>query len=196
MKVHRQTHRRRVSDDDVRSILRGQMRAGRPTDATTIRGLGIACGSCRLSRLRREVERELAVGVPRLPVALGSADHPPSAPSFGIVPSNTGTGGEAPAPAAPTSRVAPPAASVSAGPDEPILVAEPGRAAAPPRSAHIRELLGRIRCAAGAFWAALSCPRFSRRKAPSSKTRRGTRADQPSRTWPQFVSSIGRKFGL
>lgn len=47
MKVHRQTHRRRVSDNDLRTILRGQMHTGQPTDAATIRGLGIACGSCR-----------------------------------------------------------------------------------------------------------------------------------------------------
>jgi hypothetical protein len=196
MKVHRQTLNQRVSDDDVRAILRRQMRTARPTNAATIRGLGIACGSCRLSRLRREVERELASSVHGSQVAPGSTDHPPTAPSFAIVPPNTGTGGEAPAPAAPTSRVAPPAASVSAGPNRPTLVGEPGRAAATPRSGHIRDLLGRIRCAAEAFWAAWSRRPFSMRKAPSSKTRRWPRADQPSRTWPQFVSSIGRKFGL
>jgi hypothetical protein len=69
MKVHRQTHRRRVNDNYIRAILRGQMYAGRPTDADTIRGLGIACGSCRVSRLRREVERELSEGVAASQVA-------------------------------------------------------------------------------------------------------------------------------
>jgi hypothetical protein len=196
MKVHRQTRNKRVSDNDVREILRRQMRTGRPTDATTIRGLGIACGSCRLSRLRREVESELAAGVPCWPVAPGSADHPPAAPSLAVVPSNTGTGGEAPAPAAPTSRAAPPAAGVPAGPNRPTLVADPGRAAATPRSGHIRGVLGRIRCAAEAFWAALSRRPFSRGKAPSLRPRSGPAANQPSQPWPQFLSGFGRKFGL
>jgi hypothetical protein len=65
MRVHRQTQRRLVDDDAVREVLRRRMRCGLPTDAKTTRNLGIACGSCRHSRLRREVERELAALVPR-----------------------------------------------------------------------------------------------------------------------------------
>lgn len=163
MKVHRQTRNQRVSDNDVRAILRGQMRTGRPTDAATIRRLGIACGSCRLSRLRREVESELAAGVPGLPVAPGSADHPPAAPSFAIVSSNTGTGGEAPAPAVLTAPEATPAVSVAAGPDRSALAGEPGRAAAVAHSGFVRDLLERIHRAAGAFWVALS-RRLSRQR--------------------------------
>lgn len=164
MKVHRQTHRRRVNDNDVRAILRGQMRASQPTDADTIRGLGIACGSCRLSRLRREVENELAAGVPTSPeVAPGSANRPPAAPSFANVPSNAGTGSEAPAPAVPAAPVAPSAVSVAAGSDRSALVGEPGRAAAIAHSGFVRDLLERIHCAAGAFWVALCC-RLSRQR--------------------------------
>jgi hypothetical protein len=173
MKVHRQTHRRRVSDNDVRAILRGQMRTGRPTDAAAIRGLGIACGSCRLSRLRREVESELAEGVPASQVAPVSANPPPAAPSFAIVPSNTGTGGEATAPAVPPAPVAHPAVSVAAGPDRSALVGEPGQAATVAHSGFVRDLLGQIYCAAGAFWAALGRRLFLRRNAPSPQQRSG-----------------------
>ena len=196
MKVHRQTHRRRVSDNDVREILRGQMRTGRPTNAATIRGLGIACGSCRLSRLRREVKSGLATGVPRLPVAPESVNHTAAAHAFAVVQSKTGTGGEAPDPAAATTPVSQPGDGVDAGSSRPALVGEPRRAAAIPRSGHIRGLLGRVRCAAQAFWAALSRPPFSRGKAPSLRPRSGPAADQPSQPWPRFLCGFGRKFGL
>jgi hypothetical protein len=73
MKIHRQTHRRRVQDHEVRAILRAQMHAGLPTDAATVRALGIACGSCRLSRLRREVECELESAIPKTDVITPSA---------------------------------------------------------------------------------------------------------------------------
>lgn len=59
MQVHRQTNGRRVSDAFVRTMLRERVRNGLPIDAETVRSLGIACGSDRLSRLRREVLREL-----------------------------------------------------------------------------------------------------------------------------------------
>lgn len=59
MRVHRQTNRRRVSDAFVRAILRERVRNRLPIDSETVRALGIACGSDRLSRLRREVLRQL-----------------------------------------------------------------------------------------------------------------------------------------
>jgi len=59
MQVHRQTNGRRVSDDFWRSILHERVRNRLPIDAETVRRLGIACGSDRLSRLRREVLRQL-----------------------------------------------------------------------------------------------------------------------------------------
>ncbi len=59
MRVHRQTNRRRVSDDFWRSILRERVRNRLPIDADTVRRLGIACGRDRLTRLRGEVLREL-----------------------------------------------------------------------------------------------------------------------------------------
>lgn len=59
MRLHRQTNRRRVSDNFVRAILRERVRNGLPIDAETVRDLDIACGSDRLSRLRREVLLEL-----------------------------------------------------------------------------------------------------------------------------------------
>lgn len=73
MRVHRQTQRRLVDDDAVREVLRRRMRCGLPTDAKTMRNLGIACGSCRHSRLRREVERELAAAMQTPPVTAPSA---------------------------------------------------------------------------------------------------------------------------
>jgi hypothetical protein len=197
MKVHRQTLNQRVSDDDVRAILRRQMRTARPTNAATIRGLGIACGSCRLSRLRREVERELASTGPVTPqVAPGSASSPQAAPSLVTVPVNTGTGGEAPAPAVPTAPVSQPADSVAAAPNRPALVGKPGRATAIPFAEYVRELLDRIHCAAAAFRAALGRRPCSRRKPPSPRSRSRPGADQPSQPWPQFLSSLGRIFGL
>ncbi len=59
MPVHRQTNRRRVSDAFVRAMLRERVRNQLPIDAETVRALGIACGSDRLSRLRRQVLGQL-----------------------------------------------------------------------------------------------------------------------------------------
>ncbi|MBL0892363.1 MAG: hypothetical protein IBJ19_17360 [Gemmatimonadaceae bacterium] len=59
MLVHRQTNRRRVSDAFVRAMLRERVRNQLPIDAKTVRALGIACGSDRLSRLRRQVLGQL-----------------------------------------------------------------------------------------------------------------------------------------
>lgn len=59
MRVHRQTNRRRVSDDFWRTILRERVRNRLPIDADAVRRLGIACGRDRLTRLRGEVLREL-----------------------------------------------------------------------------------------------------------------------------------------
>ncbi len=83
MQVHRQTNGRRVSDAFVRTMLRERVRNRLPIDAETVRSLGIACGSDRLSRLRREVLRELEKEfalVPELTVgATGAAAAPASA---------------------------------------------------------------------------------------------------------------------
>jgi hypothetical protein len=173
MKVHRQTHRRRVSDNDVRAILRGQMRTGRRTDAATIRGLGIACGSCRLSRLRREVKRELAEGGPVFQVALGSANHPPAALSVAIVPLRASTGGEAVASDVPTAPVSQSGEILAAGSNRPAHVGEPRRVAPVPQVGYVRELFGRILCAAAEFRAALGRRLLSPRKAPSPRRRSG-----------------------
>jgi hypothetical protein len=60
MPIHRQTNRRRVSDAAVRAILQERVRNHLSIDAKAVRRLGIACGSCRLSRLRRRVLRDAA----------------------------------------------------------------------------------------------------------------------------------------
>jgi hypothetical protein len=76
MRVHRQTNRRRVSDDFWRSILRERVRNRLPIDAETIRRLGIACGRDRLTRLRGEVLRELET-------EFAAGHHTPQAPPEG-----------------------------------------------------------------------------------------------------------------
>jgi len=60
MRTHRQTHRLRVDDHTIRTILRERLVSRKPTDAASIRDLGFACGNDRHVRLRHEVERELA----------------------------------------------------------------------------------------------------------------------------------------
>ncbi len=76
MQVHRQTNGRRVSDAFVQAMLRERLRNRLPIDADTVRSLGIACGSDRLSRLRRvvlqELEREVAVAHQKPDSSLGA----------------------------------------------------------------------------------------------------------------------------
>lgn len=80
MQLHRQTNGRRVSDAFVLAMLRERVRNRLPIDAETVRSLGIACGSDRLSRLRREVlrqlEREFAVAREKTHDPAGGATAP------------------------------------------------------------------------------------------------------------------------
>lgn len=80
MRLHRQTSGRRVSDAFVRTMLRERVRNGLPIDAETVRALGIACGSDRLSRLRgavlRQLEREFAVAREKTHDPAGGATAP------------------------------------------------------------------------------------------------------------------------
>lgn len=82
MPVHRQTNRRRVSDAFVRAMLRERVRNRLPIDADTVRSLGIACGSDRLSRLRREVLRQLEREFAVAPETTHEPSGGPTAPVF------------------------------------------------------------------------------------------------------------------
>lgn len=59
MRTHRQTTGQRVTNEQLRDLLRIRVKAGNAVDASAIRKLGFACGSCRLSRLRRELHAQL-----------------------------------------------------------------------------------------------------------------------------------------
>lgn len=59
MRTHRQTIGKRITNEELRDLLRSRIEAGRAIDALSIRKAGFACGSCRLSRRRREVQAQL-----------------------------------------------------------------------------------------------------------------------------------------
>lgn len=59
MRTHRQTTGKRITNEELRVLLRSRIGAGRAVDALAIRKLGFACGSCRLSRVRQEVHARL-----------------------------------------------------------------------------------------------------------------------------------------
>lgn len=145
MKVHRQTHRRRVRDNEVRAILQKQLLTGQPTDAATVRAFGIACGSCRLSRLRREVERELDAAIyTAADVAPRNVNGAPAMPTTGI----TAVGAES-EPLLPTAwivPVAPSAANVAVAPTRSDLVEKTeGEATVTTSAGYPRTFLGQIR---------------------------------------------------
>jgi hypothetical protein len=128
-----------------------------------------------LSRLRREVESELAAGVPVSPKAaprnvIGSSVNC----LVGITPPETGQGGEAPrAPSWEFPVIAPPV-SVAVDATGPALVNGTGRATAVThRSAYVRALLGRIHHAATAFRTALFRRLTTLRKMPSVSSSSG-----------------------
>ena len=71
MRTHRQTTGQRVTNEQLRDLLRIRITAGRAVDALSLRKAGFACGSCRLSGLRREVQSQLR--------RVSVADAPPTA---------------------------------------------------------------------------------------------------------------------
>ena len=145
MKVHRQTHRRRVRDNDVRAILQKQLLTGQPTDAATVRAFGIACGSCRLSRLRREVERELDAAVYTASEAASkNGNEAPATRSAGIT--EAGAVSEPLLPTAWVVPVAEPAFNVAVDPTRPDFAEKTkGEATVATSARSARTFLGHIR---------------------------------------------------